>query len=393
MAGTVAPFPYHQFLTTAGAPAASHKLFTYASGTSTKLATYSDADLTSANANPIVLDSAGRAKIFLQAATYKFVLAPSTDADPPTSPIWTIDGVAATPSFNVNLDITGTAGEALSANDFVYLSDGSGGLTAGRWYKTDADNTYSSTTAGRVGVAVAAISSAATGSIRVAGQITGLAGLSAGSAYFISATAGAITASAPTNKRGVGSADSTTTVILGPIQGANETVGPLPAISGTNLTGVDKYLSSVIATVGNVGVGEDILATYSLAAAKLATNGEAVRAVFWGLSANNANAKTLRIRVIEGANNTVLIAFTLTVSQAGHWLLGALITRTAATTFRAGSQGVVGPTNAQTTAAYGNVTSSSTATWANAVEIRLTGEATSDNDVTVEGGSIVLVSV
>jgi hypothetical protein len=182
-------------------------------------------------------------------------------------------------------------------------------------------------------------------------------------------------------------------VILGPIQGANETVGPLPAISGTNLTGVDKYLSSVIATVGNVGVGEDILATYSLAAAKLATNGEAVRAVFWGLSANNANAKTLRIRVIEGANNTVLIAFTLTVSQAGHWLLGALITRTAATTFRAGSQGVVGPTNAQTTAAYGNVTSSSTATWANAVEIRLTGEATSDNDVTVEGGSIVLVSV
>jgi len=196
---SVAPFPYHQFFTNAGAPAASHQLFTYASGTSTKLATYSDADLTSANANPIVLDSAGRAKIFLQAASYKFVLAPSTDTDPPTSPIWTIDGVAATPGFNVNVDTPGTAGEALTAEDCVYLSAGSGGLTAGRWYKTDSDNTYSSTLASQIGFVVADAASGAAVSVRVAGQVTGLVGLSAGSVYYVSATAGAITTSAPTN--------------------------------------------------------------------------------------------------------------------------------------------------------------------------------------------------
>ncbi len=390
---TVAPFPYHQFFNNSGTVANGALLFTYTAGTTTKLTTYSDEAGASANANPIVLDSAGRARIFLSAASYKFTLAPSTDSDPPTSAIWTIDSVAATPSFNVNLDISGTAGAALSANDCVYLSDGTGGLTTGRWYRADADNNYSSTTATAVGFVVTGVASGATVSIRVGGQVTGLAGLSAGSVYYVSATAGSITATAPTLSRAVGTADSTTTLAIIPVSGANQTVGPLPAISGTSLTGVDKYLSSVTSTTGNVGGGEDILATYSLTAAKLATNGEAVRCVFWGLTANNATVKTIRIRLIEGANDTVLIAFTPTVSQAGHWLVGALIVRTAATTFRAGAQGVVGPTNAQLTAAYNNVTSSSTVTWANAVEVRLTGTGTADNDITVEGGEIVLVSV
>jgi len=390
---TVAPFPYHSFYDNSGNPANGFQLFTYTSGTTTKLTTYSDSDGATPNANPIVLDSSGRARIFLSAANYKFTLANATDTDPPTAAIWTIDGVAATPSFNVNLDIPGTSGAALSTNDCVYLSDGSGGQTAGRWYRADADFNYASTTASAIGFVVTGVAVGVTVNIRVGGQVTGLSGLSAGSVYYVSATAGSITTSAPTLSRAVGTADSTTTLAIIPVSGANQTAGPLPAISGTSLTGVDKYLSSVTSTTGNVGAGEDILATYSLAAAKLATNGEAVRCVFWGLTTNNANVKTIRIRLIEGANNTILIAFVATVSQAGHWLIGAVIERTAATTFRAGAQGIVGPTNAQATASYNNITSSSTVTWANAVEVRLTGEATADNDITVEGGSIVLVSV
>jgi len=34
--------------------------------------------------------------------------------------------------------------------------------------------------------------------------------------------------------------------------------------------------------------------------------------------------------------------------------------------------------------------SSSTVTWANAVEVRLTADATADNDVTAEGGYLML---
>jgi len=147
-----------------------------------------------------------------------------------------------------------------------------------------------------------------------------------------------------------------------------------------------KSLATVQSTVGNVGAGEDILASHSLSAGKLATNGDSVKGIFWGRSANNANAKTLRVRVIEGANNTELLAVPLTVSQAGHWLVGFVVMRTGAATFRASAQVVGGPGNGLSTIGAVNVTSSSTATWANAVELRLTGVATSDDDLTVEGG-------
>ncbi len=397
MALTVSPFPKHAFYDNNGNPAASFQLFTYTAGTSTKFATYSDSAGLSANSNPIVLDSAGRCTLFLQAASYKFVLANATDTDPPTSPIWTIDNVSATPSFNVNVDLTGTAGETLTANNCVYISAGSGGLTAGRWYRADADNTYSSTIATQIGFVVANASSGAAVSVRVAGQVTGLAGLSAGSVYYVSATAGDITNSAPANRRAVGTADSTTTLVIAPVQGANEIAGPLPAsigalpaVSGTALTGIAKHLAAYSATVGNVGAGEDILASSTITAATLTTTGDRVSGVYWGQSANNANVKTLRVRIIEGANNTVMIAATLTVSQTGHWLLGFAAIRTGAATFRGSAQMIVGPTNGVVTKSSTNVTSSSTVTWANAVEVRLSGEATTDNDITMEGGYLML---
>jgi len=156
-----------------------------------------------------------------------------------------------------------------------------------------------------------------------------------------------------------------------------------------NLQDLDERLKSlgeVTATVGNVGTGEDILASHTLPAAKLAALGDRVKGIFWGKYVNNANAKTLRVRVIEGANNTVLLAVTLTVSEAGHWLLGFVAMRTGATTFRGAAQVVGGPGNGITTRSSANVTSSSTATWANAVELRITGEATGNDDITVEGG-------
>src|SRR3972149_541810 len=137
--GTYAPNPFWISFDAGGDdPLAGGLLFTYAAGTTTKLATYSDVNLSSANANPIVLDSAGRATIFLQAASYKFVLAPATDTDPPTAAIATGVTLSAVPSFNVNLDVTGTAGEDLAANDFVDLLEGSRGPPAGRWGKVGA---------------------------------------------------------------------------------------------------------------------------------------------------------------------------------------------------------------------------------------------------------------
>ena len=73
----------------AGAPLAGGQLWTYAAGTSTPLATYSDSAGTVPNTNPVTLDARGEAVIYWGPAPYKVIL---KDADGAT--IWTVDNVA-----------------------------------------------------------------------------------------------------------------------------------------------------------------------------------------------------------------------------------------------------------------------------------------------------------
>lgn len=214
--GTVIPVPKMQFFDNNGAALAGGKLYCYAAGTTTHQAVYSNAALTSAISQPVTLDSSGRATIFLQAKAYKFLLHTSADVE-----LWAIDDVfALQPSEAINLELTGTAGEDLVANNGVYLSDGSGSKTAGRWYKADADNTYSSTEP-KIGLATAAISTGATGLIRIGGTMDGFSSLTLGAKQYVSATAGALTETAPTNAKVVGWAMSATEVVIDPESMAN----------------------------------------------------------------------------------------------------------------------------------------------------------------------------
>lgn len=85
-----------QFLDSNGNPLAGGKLFTYLTGTSTKAATYTDNTGGTNQTNPIVLNASGfpTTPIYLDSAVvYKFVLAPATDGDPPTSIIYTWNDV------------------------------------------------------------------------------------------------------------------------------------------------------------------------------------------------------------------------------------------------------------------------------------------------------------
>lgn len=71
-----------QFFDDNGNPLSGGKLYTYSAGTSTPAATYTSSDGLTANANPIVLDSAGRppAEIWLSLTTsYKFIVKNSDD--------------------------------------------------------------------------------------------------------------------------------------------------------------------------------------------------------------------------------------------------------------------------------------------------------------------------
>jgi len=76
---TLSPVPRQQFLDANGAPLSGGKITTYLAGTVNKQATYADS-LGVENANPIILDSAGRATIFLGAFAYRFEVADSTGA-------------------------------------------------------------------------------------------------------------------------------------------------------------------------------------------------------------------------------------------------------------------------------------------------------------------------
>jgi len=72
-----------QFFTNTGAVLTGGKLYTYAAGTTTPVATYTSSSGATAHSNPIILDSAGRVpggEIWITVGTsYKFVLRDSTD--------------------------------------------------------------------------------------------------------------------------------------------------------------------------------------------------------------------------------------------------------------------------------------------------------------------------
>ncbi len=241
--GTVMPVPRIQFLDADGDPLSGGKLYTYAAGTTNNLATYTTSDLSgSANANPVVLDAGGRATVFLQNKAYKFKLDNSSDVEQ-----WVQDNVYWVPVGADTVEITGTAGEALAKPNLVYLSDGRGSKTGGKWYKADADTDFSSTGV-PLGFATASISADATGAIRIAGTMDGFSSLTLGADQFVSGTAGAITETKPTSPREVGRAMAADTILiafapartdlfLGPVAGGRLTLESNVPVSYSDQTG------------------------------------------------------------------------------------------------------------------------------------------------------------
>lgn len=94
MTQVLSPAVKQQFFDNNGRPLVGGKLFTYEAGTNTKLATYTDTGGLSPNTNPVILDYRGECNLWIPPnVPYKYVLAPSTDTDPPTNPIWSVDDV------------------------------------------------------------------------------------------------------------------------------------------------------------------------------------------------------------------------------------------------------------------------------------------------------------
>lgn len=121
----LSPIPWFQFVDSNGSPLSGGKVYTYAAGTTTPLATYTTSVGNVANANPIILDSRGMASVWLGTALYYMELKTSADVL-----IRTADNIGGFISAGGagNLAITGTltvGGEATIHGLTVGLGAGS----------------------------------------------------------------------------------------------------------------------------------------------------------------------------------------------------------------------------------------------------------------------------
>ncbi len=227
---TLTPSPWQTFFYANGAPVASGQLFTYLAGTTTPAPTYLNASGTP-NTNPIILDAAGRAVIYLAGGSYRFDLYDSVANG--GALIKTEDNITSVPVSASQPADTGVAGATILAGQAVYLSDGTAGVV-GRWYLAQANNPYSSTTP-QVGFALANTSAGnAISVIRIGQVVTGLT-VTTGLSYYIDPlTAGSITATPPPLARYMGPGGPASSLVVGNAPPASPTVLTTAAIGPQN---------------------------------------------------------------------------------------------------------------------------------------------------------------
>jgi hypothetical protein len=115
---SLSPTPKLQFFDLNGAPLSGGLLYTYAAGTTTPLASYTDSTGLIANTNPIVLDSRGEANVWLSGAIYKFALYTSVSVL-----IWTVDNInGSTFASNATGDGTTTAFSVVNGFTAIYIN-------------------------------------------------------------------------------------------------------------------------------------------------------------------------------------------------------------------------------------------------------------------------------
>lgn len=298
-----------------GAPLSGGKVYTYAAGTTTPKASYTTAAGTVENTNPVILDSSGRAVIFID-GSYKFVVTTSADVT-----IRTVDNVTSFSaldsqsdtyfeSFSGNGTQTAfTASEDLGTDEkaiWVWVDKGLQQHVTNGTFATDTGWTKGAGWTIGSGVATAA------GAISTAIEQTSAVALLAGQAYIVTMTitrsAGSLTPSVGGTAGTARSSNGTyvETIIAGSTQvlaftgsgftGTLDTVTVTPAVSagyqiqsptaytinGTALT----FNTAPPSGTGNIYVSAPLLAVGSASSSAAAAQAaEAAALVAAGLAA------------------------------------------------------------------------------------------------------------
>lgn len=110
---TLMPPAVLRFYDADGLPLTLGKVYTYLAGTSTPVTTYSNAAGTIANANPIILDAAGRCTIYIPAQSIKIVVKTADDVEVAEE---NLDGISSPALTLVGGDLVGTDDEQTLSN-------------------------------------------------------------------------------------------------------------------------------------------------------------------------------------------------------------------------------------------------------------------------------------
>lgn len=346
---TPVPFTLQQYFDNNGDPLSAGGMCVFRAGTSTLATTYTTAGGGTANANPLLFDSAGRPSsngfFLVPGQSYKLVLVDFTNAlGTPTctpingSTIWTQDNIEAVPGSAASVDIPdAVAGESIAAGDAVYLSNGAGSLNSGQWYRMDADLVYKSTSANMMGLAPAAIASGASGVVRINGSVTLAASLNVGAAYYASATTGAITSTPPTNAIRLGVASSATSLVVGyiaaPVGPRGPPCGRLTALTGVPVPSADVTAATTVFFTPYGGCNQidlfDGTAWSRAAFAQISIAVPATTSTMYDVFAyDNAGVVSLEINSTTRTDNTGLTL------QAGAYLKTGALTRLYLGSFR-----------------------------------------------------------
>ena len=133
---SLSPPPKLQFFGSDGLPLVGGKLYTYAAGTTTPLATYTDYTGVTQNTNPVILDATGQAGVWLpDTTTYKYVLKTSADVT-----LYTVDYVsvpltsnsfASPPAIGSSVPNAGTFTTLIATGQVTFTSTGAAVINVG----------------------------------------------------------------------------------------------------------------------------------------------------------------------------------------------------------------------------------------------------------------------
>ena len=143
-----------------------------------------------------------------------------------------------------------------------------------------------------------------------------------------------------------------------------------------------RPVDGTFVSVGNITIGEDNLMSYILPANQLTKAGTVIKITATFTTANNANAKTLKMYI----GGVLVLNFALTINQASGIMATAyLISAAAANSQTFSASGIETVLNAftltSTNGALGFGNSTLALTSANAQTIQFTGEGTNTNDI------------